>query len=124
MRVALAACLACLALAGPATSATGPTLSRSPNPVGFGQTLTVRGRHWPVIEFCRRTVRIRLRSAQNAVRLGTAHVRASGRWRFTYNVRRSEVGAGRWKLVARLPCESGEDGSPNPVVRRRRLTIQ
>jgi hypothetical protein len=124
MRAVLATSIACLVLASPAGAATAPTLSVSPNPVSFGQTLTARGKHWPVIEFCKRTVHVRLRSAQNAFEIGTAHVKASGRWLFDHKIRHSEVGAGHWTLVARLNCESGNDGSPNPVIRRRALTIQ
>ena len=123
MRTAIT-CLAALGLAAPSQAAPEPTLRAAPNPVAFGETLSVKGRHWPVIEFCRRTVHIRLRSDQNAFEIGIARVRANGRWRLDYKVRRSQVGAGDWTLVARLPCESGNDGSPNPVRRTRPLTIR
>jgi hypothetical protein len=83
-----------------------------PNPVDFGETLVIRGKGWPVIEFCSRTVRLSLRSAQNAFRIGRTRTRPSGRFRFDWIPRRSEVGAGRWRLVARVRCESGRDGSP------------
>jgi hypothetical protein len=124
MRVAITACITAALVACSAQAANGPSLSAAPNPVAFGQTVTAKGRHWPVIEFCKRTVHVRLRSAQNAFEIGIAHVQASGRWRLDYKVRRSEVGAGRWTLVARLPCESGNDGSPNPVRRTVPLTIR
>jgi len=110
-----------LAVAAPAAAA--PRISVSPNPVDHDQAQTVKGRGWPVIEFCKRTVRISLRSAQNAVTLGTAHVRRSGRFRFTWTADDENVGAGRWRLVARMKCESGEDGSPNPVRRSVRVRV-
>jgi hypothetical protein len=90
-------------------------VTANPNPAPFGKTLTVRGAGFPVIEFCSRTVRLSLRSDQNAFRIGTDRVSTSGRFRFTWTPRRSEVGRGDWTLVARMRCESGKDGSPNPV---------
>jgi hypothetical protein len=104
-----------LAMAGTANGASAkPRVSANPNPVGFGETLIVKGRGWPVIEFCSRTVRLSLRSDQNAFRIGTDRVGPRGRFRFTWVPRRSEVGRGDWTLVARMRCESGKDGSPNP----------
>ena len=47
-------------LPGSASAAGPPFLSASPNPVAAGDTLVIRGRQWPVIEFCRRRVRLRL----------------------------------------------------------------
>jgi hypothetical protein len=68
-----------------------------------------------VIEFCSRTVRLSLRSDQNAFRIGTDRVGLTGRFRFTWIPPRRDVGRGDWTLVARMRCESGKDGSPNPV---------
>jgi hypothetical protein len=102
-------------LAAPSPAAAKPRVTAKPNPVAFGETLTVRGRGWPVIEFCSRTVRLSLRSDQNAFRIGRDRVGARGRFRFTWVPRRSEVGRGDWTLVARMRCESGKDGSPVPV---------
>jgi hypothetical protein len=106
--------LACL-LAGAAPAAARQSISARPNPVDFGETLAVTGRGWPVIEFCSRTVRLSLRSDRNAFRIGRVRVGSHGRFRFEWVPRRSEVGAGRWRLVARMACESGKDGSPNPM---------
>ena len=100
---------ACLATAAPA--AARQSISASPNPVHFGQQLTVKGKGWPVIEFCSRTVRLSLRSDQNAFRIGTVRVGDRGRLRFEWVPRRSKVGVGRWTVVARMRCESGKDGS-------------
>jgi hypothetical protein len=104
------------AVAGAAPAA-APRLTAAPNPVSFGQAVIVQGREWPVFENCRRRVRLSLRSDQNAFVLGSAPVRANGRFTFRWTPRRSEVGAGAWRLVAVLRCESGEDGSP-VLVRR------
>lgn len=46
-----------------------------------------------------------------------------GRFRFTWIPRRDEVGRGDWTLVARMRCESGQDGSPNPVRASTRIRI-
>jgi hypothetical protein len=107
--------LAVLAAAIPASAAAEPRVTATPNPIPFGETQTVTGRGWPVIEFCSRTVRLSLRSDQNTFRLGTERVNTRGRFRFSWIPRRREVGRGDWTLVARMRCESGQDGSPNPV---------
>src|SRR5688500_7081877 len=83
------AVLAALAALGPlAAEATAKqSVSARPDPVGFGDTLIVRGKGWPVIEFCSRTVRISLRSDQNAFRIGTVRVKLNGRFRFEWTPR-------------------------------------
>ena len=122
---AIAATLAASALwIATAPAASGPHLSAKPNPVDFGQTLTIRGRGWPVIEFCKRRVRLTLKSAQNAFVIGRPTIKENGRFVFKYVPRRSKVGAGRWKLAARLRCESGEDGSTNFVRRSVNIRIR
>ena len=120
-RIALLAVIAaCLGAAVPAAAA--PRISVAPNPVDRDQTQTVKGRGWPVIEFCKRRVRIRLVSDQNAVLLGFAPVRDSGRFRFEWSPDGANVGAGDWRLVARMRCESGDDGSP--VFQRRSKNVR
>jgi hypothetical protein len=94
-----------------APAAAKQSITASPNPVEFGQTLVVAGKGWPVIEFCSRTVRLSLRSDQNAFRIGLVRVTDRGRFHFEWIPRRSKVGPGRWHLVARMRCESGRDGS-------------
>ncbi len=109
--------LACTAIAlgalalTPALAEAKQQIVATPPVVAFGKTLTVRGSGWPVIEFCSRKVRISLRTSQNAVRIGTATVSTSGRFKFRWVPRRSKVGAGDWLVVARMRCESGKDGS-------------
>ena len=106
LAVAMVGSLVCAAPA-----AAKQSIAASPNPVEFGQTLVVTGKGWPVIEFCSRTVRLSLRSDQNAFRIGLVRVSDRGRFRFEWIPRRSKVGPGRWQLVARMRCESGRDGS-------------
>ena len=118
----IAAALAGLA-APAATAASPPLLSVSPQPVNLDDEVTIRGREWPVIEFCRRRVRLRLESDQNAVLIGFARIRENGRFTRRWTPESGEIGPGRWRIVARLRCESGEDGSPNFVTRRKRLRI-
>jgi hypothetical protein len=113
LRRALALAVAvCLTAAAPA--AARQSVSAAPNPVQFGETLVVKGKGWPVIEFCSRTVRLSLRSDQNAFRIGSVRVGDRGRFRFEWIPRRAKVGTGRWTLVARMRCESGKDGSALP----------
>lgn len=112
MRPAILALAAagCLVAAAPAAAA--QRVTAKPKAVDAGAAQLVKGRGWPVNEFCRRRVRISLRSDQNAVRLGGARVRRSGRFRFEWVPQDENVGPGRWRLVARMRCESGKDGSP------------
>jgi hypothetical protein len=118
--------LAAAAVAVPATvapAASPPLLSVSPNPVHLGDAVTIKGREWPVIEFCRRRVRLRLESDQNAVLIGFVRVRDNGRFTRQFTPKAGKIGPGRWRIVARLRCESGEDGSPNFITRKRKLRI-
>jgi hypothetical protein len=121
--LALAAC-AVLAFAVAAPAAGGPPfLSLSQKTVHLDHAVTIKGSQWPVIEFCRRTVRLRLESAQNAVLIGFSHVKDNGRFTRHFTPRTGKIGPGKWKVVARLRCESGQDGSPNFIVRRKALRI-
>jgi hypothetical protein len=125
VRRALALAIA-VALAGTAVAAAAgakQSISASPNPVHFGEKLVVTGKGWPVIEFCTRTVRLSLRSDQNALHIGSTKVGNRGRLRFEWIPRRAKVGAGRWTLRARMNCESGKDGSTVPVRASLKLRI-
>ena len=113
-----------LAFAVAAPAAGPPILKVTPRTVHLGQTVTIRGSQWPVIEFCKRSVRLRLESAQNAVLIGFAHVSDSGRFTRHFTPKQGKIGTGTWKVAARLRCESGEDGSPNFITRRRTLKIK
>jgi hypothetical protein len=109
------ALLIALAAVSSASAATDPTVGVSPKRVGTDAVQTVRGSHWPVIEFCSRTVRVSVRGAQNAVPIGRVRVRDDGTFRLRYIPRKRTIGPGDWRLVARMRCESGKDGSPVPV---------
>ena len=85
---------------------------------------TVRGRNWPVIEFCSRTVRLSVRSAQNSAPIAQRHVTDQGRLRFRWIPDNRNIGPGRWRLVARMRCESGKDGSTIFVRASRRIRIR
>ena len=120
---ALAVCFV-LGFAVTAPAAGPPILKATPRTVHLGQTVTIRGTQWPVIEFCKRTVRLRLESAQNAVLIGFSHVSDGGRFTRHFTPKAGKIGTGPWKVVARLRCESGEDGSPNFITRKRTLKIR
>ena len=112
-----------LAVAATAPAASPPLLSVSPRTVHVDDPVTIRGREWPVIEFCARRVRLRLESDQNAVLIAFVRIRNNGRFTRTWTPESGEIGTGRWRIVARLRCESGEDGSPNFIIRRKTLRI-
>jgi hypothetical protein len=115
---------AALAVVAAAPAAAAPQIDVAPRVVDRDETQTVKGRGWPVIEFCEREVVILLKSDQNRVRLGDARVRRSGRFRFEWNAEDENVGSGRWRLVVRMKCESGNDGSPNFVRRRAAIRVR
>jgi hypothetical protein len=125
-RLALLPLAAVVALVVPATAAPAaspPLLKLSPKTVHLGQTVTIKGSEWPVIEFCSRRVRLRLESDQNAVLIGFKRVRDDGTFTRHFTPKKGKIGAGRWRIVARLRCESGEDGSANFITRKRKLRI-
>lgn len=114
---------AALLAAPTAASAAPPFLKVTPNRIHLGETTTIKGTQWPVIEFCKRRVRLRLESDQNAVLIGFTRINDNGRFNRKFTPKKGNIGAGRWRVVARLRCESGEDGSPNFITRKRRLRI-
>lgn len=110
--------------AGIATAAPGdPRISADPAVVGSDQIQTVRGRNWPVIEFCSRTIRVSVRSLQNSAPIAQRHLSDSGRFRFRWIPDNRNIAPGRWRLVARMRCESGKDGSTIFVRASTRITI-
>lgn len=94
-------------LSATATARAQPAIEAQPKRLDSGEIQTVTGLRWPLIAFCSRTVRASVRSAQNAV---------------TIAQRNRNVGPGRRRLVARMRCESGDDGSP--VILRRSTLIR
>jgi hypothetical protein len=114
-----------VAVAAPtAPAASPPLLSLSSSTVRLDHSVTIRGRQWPVIEFCKRRVRLRLESDQNAVLIGFTRIRDNGRFTRKFTPRTGRIGTGPWRVVARLRCESGEDGSANFITRKRKLRIR
>jgi hypothetical protein len=101
--------------AASAGAASNPSIHVQPATVAFGQSFTVTGEHWPVIEFCSRKMRFSLRSDQNAVAIGHARITKKGKFTFTYKVKKGAVGGGDWLVQAKQACESGEDGHPTPI---------
>src|SRR3954451_18656986 len=112
-------------LAAPTAASAAPAfLKVTPKRIHLGETTTIMGTQWPVIEFCKRRVRLRLESDQNAVLIGFVRIRDSGRFRRHWTPMAGRIGTGHCRIVARLRCESGEDGSPNFIVRRAPLRIR
>jgi hypothetical protein len=108
----IASIAAAAGVAAVATAAPGdPRITADPMIVDSDAIQTVRGRNWPVIEFCSRTVRVSVRSPQNAAPIAQRHVSDTGRFRFRWIPDNKNIGPGRWRLVARMRCESGKDGS-------------
>jgi hypothetical protein len=99
------------------------TITASPKTVKRTDVQTVRGRGWPVIEFCSRTVRASVRSAQNAVPIAQRHIGDNGRFTFRWVPKNKNVGKGSWRLVVRMRCESGKDGSIFFVKASTRITV-
>jgi hypothetical protein len=117
-RLALTLAVAVGSAAPAAPAAARSTVTASPASVVFGQVLTIRGVGWPHNEFCRKTVAVALESAQNRFRIGRVRTADNGRWILRYTPRRAKVGAGRWRVLAKLQCESGKDGHFIYVTRR------
>jgi hypothetical protein len=99
------------------------TITASPKTVKRTDVQTVRGRGWPVIEFCSRTIRASVRSAQNAVPIAQRHIGDDGRFTFRWIPKNKNVGKGSWRLVVRMRCESGKDGSIFFVRASTRITV-
>ena len=109
---ALTAAVAAVLAAVAAAPAQPPQrVTADPATVGQDATQTVRGRNWPVFENCSRTIRASVRSAQNAAPIAQRHIGDNGRFTFRWIPRNRNVGPGRWRLVVRMRCESGRDGS-------------
>jgi hypothetical protein len=112
-----------IALAVPPVADAVQTITASPKTIKRTDVQTVRGRGWPVIEFCSRTVRVFVRSAQNSAPIAQRHIRDTGRFTFRWIPKNKNIGKGSWRLVARMRCESGKDGSTFFVRASTRITI-
>jgi hypothetical protein len=110
-------------LVAASSAAAAPRITATPKTVKRADIQTVRGFDWPQIEFCSRTIRVSVRSAQNAAPIAQRHVADTGRFRFRWIPKNKNIGRGDWTLVARMRCESGKDGSTMFLTRRTRITI-
>jgi len=107
----IAVVLAGIALAATAAAQSNQAITASPKTVKRTDVQIVRGRGWPVIEFCSRTIRVFVKSAQNSAPIAQRHIRDTGRFTFRWIPKNKNIGKGSWRLVARMRCESGKDGS-------------
>jgi hypothetical protein len=121
--VAAVTAVVCVCLIGATAATAAQRITASPQTVKRTDVQTVRGRGWPVIEFCSRTVRVFVRSAQNSAPIAQRHIRDDGRFTFRWIPKNKNIGKGDWRLVARMRCESGKDGSTIFVRASTRITI-
>jgi hypothetical protein len=119
---ATAAALLAALLLGPATAvdaAGGPTLRVTPRAVSAGSPVVIRGRHWPVIEFCRPRVTVTMEH-RLVGRIPPRPEDGSFVLRWTIP---ASVPAGRHTIRARQRCESGRDGQAVFVTRATSLRV-
>jgi hypothetical protein len=121
-RIAILSVLA-LTIALPASAAAAQHITASPKTVKRTAIQTVRGSGWPVIEFCSRTIRVSVKSAQNSAPIAQRHIGADGRFTFRWIPKNKNVGRGDWTMVARMRCESGKDGSTRFVRATTSITV-
>ena len=107
----------------PAGAAAAQRISATPQTVARTAIQTVHGRGWPVIEFCSRTVRVYVKSPQNVAPIAQRHIADTGRFTFRWIPKNKNIFTGDWTLVAKMRCESGDDGSTHFVRATRRITI-
>jgi hypothetical protein len=121
-RITLLGALA-LVLALPASAVAAQHITATPRTVNRAAIQTVRGGGWPVIEFCSRTIRVFVKSPQNVAPIAQRHIQDNGRFAFRWIPKNKNIGRGDWTLVAKMRCESGEDGSTHFVRATTRITI-
>ncbi|HWV85946.1 MAG TPA: hypothetical protein VNZ62_10930 [Capillimicrobium sp.] len=117
-------CVLVLAGAAAAPASAAPRLMVSPARVAYGDEVLFRGGGWPVFESCSRTVSLTLRAGRDTYGIGRVRTRRDGTFRHRWAPRAAAVGTGVWRVVARLRCESGEDGSALYVRRDTTLRIE
>jgi hypothetical protein len=122
-RFSIVATLALL-LAVPAVAVAAQHVTATPKTVKRADTQTVRGSGWPVIEFCSRTVRAYVKSAQNVAPIAQRHIGDDGRFTFRWVPKNKNIGRGDWKLVVKMRCESGDTGATRFVRAATPITIK
>jgi hypothetical protein len=108
----------------PAAGAAAQRVTATPKTVNRTAIQTVRGSGWPVIEFCSRTIRVFVKSPQNVAPIAQRHVTDNGRFAFRWVPKNKNIGRGDWTLVAKMRCESGENGSTHFVRATTHITIK
>ena len=88
-----AAVIAAFATAAPAFAQAPQRISADPAVVDADAIQTVRGGGWPVFENCSRTIRVSVRSDQNAAPIAQRHIRANGRFTFRWIPENKNIGA-------------------------------
>ena len=117
------AVLVAAVLTEPAGAGGSQRISATPRTVALTVTQTVNGRGWPVIEFCSRTVRAYVKSAQNVAPIAQRHIKDNGRFTFRWIPSNKNIGRGDWTLVVKMRCESGNDGSTHFVRATTHITV-
>jgi hypothetical protein len=119
---ATATALLAALLLGPATAvdaAGGPTLRVTPRAASAGSPVVIRGRHWPVIEFCRPRVTVTMEHRLvGRIRPRPEDGSFARRWTVP-----ASVPAGRHTIRATQRCESGRDGHAVFVTRATSLRV-
>ena len=112
-----------MAAAAPAAASAAQHITATPKTVKRTAIQTVRGGGWPVIEFCSRTIRVFVKSPQNVAPIAQRHIGDNGRFTFRWVPKNKNIGSGDWTLVAKMRCESGDDGSTRFVRATTPITI-
>ncbi|HXR14192.1 MAG TPA: hypothetical protein VN740_05975 [Solirubrobacteraceae bacterium] len=123
------AALSLVLVAGALASSSPISVTASPSTASRGQTVTVSGGGWGVIEFCRPRVSLALvRSAPlRALPIATVNLRTgpknSGTFSTAWTVPRS-VHSGLRTIAATQRCESGKNGSPLLITRTTAIRVR
>jgi hypothetical protein len=108
----------------PTAAVAAQHVTASPKSVNRNAIQTVRGSGWPVIEFCSRTIRAYVKSAQNVAPIAQRHIGDNGRFSFRWVPRNKNIGRGDWTLVVKMRCESGDTGATHFVRAATPITIR
>jgi hypothetical protein len=129
-RTATAPALALLlAAAAVAHGATPISVTATPKAISRGQTLTLGGSGWGVIEYCKPRVTLTLKRAAplHDLAIATVNLRTDPLRRGTFSaswVVPASVHSGRRTIVATQRCESGKNGRTILVTRSTSLRVR
>ena len=119
----------CLLLGAVAQAATPISVTASPKTVSGGQTVTLRGSGWGVIEFCKPHVTLSLRRSPPLTALVIANVslrtapKTSGTFGASWTVPRT-VHSGLRTIIATQHCESGKNGATVLITRSTTIRVR